>query len=214
MPVGSAALPAGIPLQQVRPVLLARESIPSALVSAARLTQPIGPNGEFEFPGVPPGKYSIQMSVPTPAYIADIRVGSKSIFNDGILTVGDEPMDPLEIILGSGAVSLQGTVMGITAETTVGQLASTRIVLAPSPPRRQNLLLYKTLTLNNLTGTFFLGGIAPGDYKLFALSGLPAGAEQDPDVLARYEDRGTPITVTPVQNTTQNIQVNWSLIAK
>lgn len=214
MPVGGPALPNGIPLQQIRPSLLPRESIPTPLITASRLAQPLGPNGEFEFPGVPPGKYSIQMAVPAPAYIADIRVGTKSIFNDGILTVGDDALGPVEIILGSGAVSLQGTVMGITPETTVGQLTSARIVLAPSPPRRQNSSLYRTTSLGNLTGQFFLGGIAPGEYKIFVLSGLPAGAEQDPDVVARYEDRGTPITITAGQNTAQNVQVNWTPIPK
>jgi hypothetical protein len=214
MPASGSVLPNGITLPQIRAALQPKENIPAPLVAGTRLAQPLGPNGDFTFPGVPAGKYGLVMSVPTPAYIADIRVGAKSIFNDGILTVGTDPIDSVEVILASGAGSIQGTVTGITPETTVGQLTATRIVLAPAPPRRQNALLYRTLPVSNLTGSFFLGGIAPGEYKLFAFGGLPAGAEQDPAVLARYEDRGKAFTITAGQNTTQSVQVDWIPNAK
>jgi hypothetical protein len=65
----------------------------------------------------------------------------------------------------------------------------------------------------SVTGLFFFGGIRPGDYKIFALQGLPQGFEQDPAVLARYENRGCAITVASGQ-TISNMQVEWIQNAK
>lgn len=213
MPANSGTLPNGFSLQQIRPSLQPRESIPSPLLTSTRIGQTLGANGEFEFPGVPPGRYSFQVSLPSTLYIADIRVGAKSIYDDGILTVGSGPIDAVEIVLGSGAVAINGNVVGFTPETTIGALTSTRVVLAPAVPRRQNTLLYKTTNVTALNGGFYLFGVSPGDFKIFAFQGLPNGTEQDPAVIARYESRGRAITVTAGQTLT-NIQVDWIPNAK
>jgi hypothetical protein len=46
-------------------------------------------------------------------------------------------------------------------------------------------------------GHFTLTTIPPGDYKLFAWEDLEFGAYNNPDMLRKYENLGTPVNVEP-----------------
>jgi hypothetical protein len=60
-----------------------------------------GPWGDFVFKGVPCGRYSFQFfGLPSDLYIADIRVGGRTLFSERILTAGPEIIGRVEIILG------------------------------------------------------------------------------------------------------------------
>jgi len=206
MPKSPNALPAGLSMQNIRVSLQPAEPMPQALMPAG-MPQPLEPNGDFEFHGVPSGKYFVGLS--TQVSIDDIRVGSRSIFDDGIITVGPAPPDRIRIIISRESTGVSGTVLGIAPETTVAELSSTRVVLAPAPPRRQNRTLYRTSSVSNLNGSFFFFSVSPGNYQVFAIEGLPQGAELDPEVLARYEDRGRPITVAAGSYAANRVQVEW-----
>ena len=39
------------------------------------------------------------------------------------------------------------------------------------------------------------GNLAPGQYKLFAWDGVPTGAWMNADFIAKFEERGTAVTV-------------------
>jgi hypothetical protein len=183
----------GVPAQKLRINLQPRESVPMEISIALQAFQEVASDGSFEFRGVPPGKYCVVLSGAFP--VTDIRVGAKSIFNDGILHIDSKSPDPIQVIVESTNSGIGGTVLGITPRTTVERLASTRIILIPDPPRRQNTTLYKSMELNSIKGDFFFGTVPPGKYKVFAIKDLPQGAEMDPDVLARYENRGKSVTV-------------------
>ncbi len=58
------------------------------------------------------------------------------------------------------------------------------------------------------------GYVAPAQSKIFAIEGLPPGGEMDPEVLDRYEDRGSPITVTAGSYAANRVQVEWIRKAK
>jgi 2-keto-3-deoxy-6-phosphogluconate aldolase len=40
-------------------------------------------------------------------------------------------------------------------------------------------------------------GVAPGEYKIVAWESIPAGAYLNAEVLKKYEDAGSAVTVTP-----------------
>jgi hypothetical protein len=176
-------------------IRLSRKDNFGGLFERGPLVNPIGT--EFSFPNVPAGDYEISVGgaiSPTRSdiYLADIRQGVQSVLYSGFTVAPDSP--PLEIVIGSNGGRLEGTIEGKSAN-------GAQLVLVPQGARRQNRELYISLplTATNATGRFTLRGIAPGEYKLFAwelaagqLPELPYG---DPEFLARYETRGTVVSV-------------------
>lgn len=172
--------------------LMPRENIPSELTTHVHSTQNLNPDGAFSFLSVPPGKYSLEvLGIPAPYYISDIRMGTRSIYNDGVIEISDvgtDRIDPIEVQLSKGAGSVQVDLAPINARAT----------LVPSGSRRQNPMFYQVRTASALFTT-----VPPGEYKLFVWRNLPVGgAEQNAQFLAPYEDQGVPVTVVAGQRTT------------
>ena len=192
----------------LRIAMLPKDNYPSFLLQHLQPVR-VGSSGEFAFPSVPPGRYMFQVLMsPDYFYVADIRVGKKSIFADGILTVGTEPIDPIDVVLSSNGGVLRVTPASPAGpRTTVSAaiVSSRRIVLVPDD-RRENALLYKAVTVGD--GTSEIRGVAPGRYKVFAFQELPSGgAEQDADFMKPYEDFGVAVNVAAGE--TVDVQVSW-----
>jgi hypothetical protein len=201
--------PGGNPL---RVGLLPVDNTPSPLISHLRTLQTTDASGGFSFESVPAGRYSLQFAtIPAGFYVADIRVGSKSIYDDGAITVGTEPIGPVEVTLRSGGGTIL-VVTGTSATTAEPNLFAMnrsvpRFVLVPAAPRQQNVMLYKTVLATRAT-TWIFPDVAPGDYKAFAFEALPSGgAEQNAEFMAKYEGRGVPVHVNAGQ--TVRVQVPW-----
>jgi hypothetical protein len=190
----------------LRITLLPRDNYPSPLVSHVRAAQSVKTSGEFTFAAVPPGRYVVQiLPIPSGVYLADMRIGSNSIYDDGVITVGTEPLDPVELILRRGGGQVRVTVTGRDAAGVVGG-SLRRIALVPLGARRENGLLYKTVSPDSVST--LLSGVAPGRYKVFAFQELPpGGSEQNDDFMAKYEDLGVTIDVAAGQ--TIDVQVPW-----
>jgi hypothetical protein len=93
-------------------------------------------------------------------------------------------------------------VSGMLQDSQHKPVPGARVFLIPDPPRRRNLLLYKTATTGT-TGTFTIGGIAPGAYELIAWDSIPQGAEQNEEFIGRYDALGTRLIIsagTPQSN--------------
>jgi hypothetical protein len=193
------------PFAAMRITLVPWDNYPSPLLSHVRTPQFVGPSGEFTFSAVPPGRYVFQIpTIPSDLYLSDMRVGPKSIYDDGVVTVGTEPLDPVEIVLSRGGGKVRVTVTGSDAAGGVGG-SLRRIVLMPTGARRENGLLYKTVAVDPLTT---LSSVAPGRYKVFAFQELPpGGAEQDTDFMAKYESIG--VTIDVAAGETTDVHVPW-----
>ena len=76
-----------------------QEAMGNLISGGAAATPPVGPDGTAVFPNLFPAKYKIVIpNTPPGYYVADIRQGGASLYNDGILTVtGDPPSGPVEI---------------------------------------------------------------------------------------------------------------------
>jgi len=141
--------------------------------------------------------------MPEGLYVSDLRVGVKSFYNDGVLDVVADPIDPVEIVLSRGGGTVRVAVTGTIVETS----NQTNIALVPAAPRRGNALLYKTLS-PEAPGLAVFKNVPPGRYKAFAFQSLPpGGAEQNSEFMANYEDFGATIDITAGQ--TANVSVNW-----
>ena len=165
----------------------------------------IEPDGSFAIPVVPEGHYGFQITFSGPAstnsYVAGIRQGSVNVYDDG-LTVGGEPLNPIEVTVNTNGGSIEGTVLG----TDRKPVARTSVVLVPTPARRRNLTLYKTVQ-SDAQGHFAMTGTAPGEWKVFAWESVPAGAYQNAEFMRRFEERGIGIAVAAGLRT--SVDVTW-----
>jgi hypothetical protein len=175
-----------------------------------------GPDGIVTFPFVNQGVYRVlptivAMNAPARgqrgaaqplanAYIEDIRESGMSVYDNGLL-VGKQPPSLVEIVIKTNG----GTVQGIVHNAQLQPTAAT-IVLVPAEPRRQNIALYKTAT-SFASGHFGMVAVPPGHYKVFAWESIPPGAYQSATFIAKYEARGTSITVNAASTTNTQVTV-------
>lgn len=157
----------------------------------------INRDGTFAFHHVPEGTYNISF-FPLPAgfYLGE-KEGS-DILETGLTVHPGHRVPSLELILSPASAAVDGVVSGD------GLLAGASIVLVPEGIRRTQPRYYRTSVSNRL-GKFTFGGIAPGDYRLFAWEEIQPGAVMDPDFLPEFEDRGLPVHLE--QSTHASVQV-------
>ena len=158
-------------------------------------------DGSFTIPFIPEGHYRVQATFTSQAansYIADIRQGAASIFDNG-LTVGREAVNPLEIVVNTNGGSIEGTVLGADRKP----VPRTTIVMVPPTGRRQNSALYKFVQ-TDAQGHFSIAGVAPGSWKLFAWESIRPGAYQNAEFIQKYEARGTNVVVTAGMQSNSN----------
>jgi hypothetical protein len=160
----------------------------------------IEPDGSFVIPAVPEAKYRLQPTVsfaltaadlPRNAYVADVRQGGSSIYDDG-LHIGTTLPGSIEVLIRTDGSEIQGTVARADQQPLP---AETTVVLVAPLNRRQNPALYKT-EFSDAQGKFSIRGVPPGQYKLFAFERIPAGAHLNTDFMKAYEDRGVSIAVS------------------
>ena len=181
-----SSVPGVVPLVQLR----SREIYPAPFDSYVGPSVTSDPSGVFVFPNVPQGIYSVVASgVPQGAYVADIQAGSISIYDEG-LVVGDRAPAMIDVILKSGALSIGGTVRDAAGKA----VTSGTVVLVPSPTRRKNSRLYRTIRVN-ANGEFRLNNIAPGQYRIFAWETIANSAYMNATFLAKYEALGLSVNL-------------------
>jgi Carboxypeptidase regulatory-like domain len=157
----------------------------------------------FSIRDVPEGDYELQVSIERQPgndhYIADIRADGKSVFDTGF-RVGLDPVDSLEVLVGTQGGSIQGRIIG-SQSPLPGAL-----VLVPELFRRNNVSLYRVVYLPG-NAEFKMNGIAPGNYKLFAVPYLDETVPyRSPEFVARHESRAVSVTVQK-GTTVEGIQV-------
>lgn len=139
-------------------------------------------DGSFAFGSVPRAPYRVTVSGLTGnAYLAAVRVGGQDVLASGLQVVPDLPT--FEVWISGNGARVDGTVTVDADQVFTGA----EVVLVPEDPERTDL--YK-VTGADQYGRFFIEGIAPGNYRLFAWEDAPSGAYRDPEFVRRYEDWG------------------------
>jgi len=150
-------------------------------------TFPVDEKGSFSSPDIPAGHYAVAVGgLPPGAYVADIRYGAASAFDDGI-DIGGQPQ-PLQIVVAANGATVQGTVVSKSRP-----MSSVAVVLVPQESRRQNAALYKNVVTDN-NGQFTIQAVAPGSYTIFAWQSVVSGAWQNAKFLEKYQSQGKPVT--------------------
>jgi hypothetical protein len=152
---------------------------------------------EITFPSVPDGTYEISVDIERgdvplspDSYVDDVRVAGRSVYDSGI-RVGLDPVDSVEVVIGTRGGSIEGT---IPRKGKTGAV----VILIPDSFRRSNPGLYKRelVAASDEKGGFRIRGIAPGNYKIFAVPGSGESLPfRSPEFAARYESRAVPVVV-------------------
>jgi hypothetical protein len=186
--VNATAVPS-LALPTVRLGLRPVDTLPTALRANYLAARPVSAEGTIQFIAAPEGTYALVTPVTTPGvYIADIRQAARSIYDQGVITVGRDSAEPVEVVLAAGGGRVEGIVEGAPKSSS-----TIRVSLVPDGARRDNLLLYRRASLAE--GRFVLTDVPPGNYKLYAWEDLPAGADENAEFMVPYENRGRAVTV-------------------
>ena len=179
------------------PRLRARDPLPS--VPGSSPTGAARGNGVFAFPALE-GRYHFDASdYSTSAYIADIRDGNTSLFDQGI---ENRPgVGPLDVSVKTDGGTISARVTG-TDPRTGGRVM---VMLAPTSDRRHVDLLYRTAEAD-MTGLFNLRGIIPGDYIVFVVDERDWQHGSASDIAARHAS--TARTVTVAAKSFQEVQLS------
>ena len=147
--------------------------------------------GTFKIENVAHERYRVNvLGLPQDYYLKEARVGGRNVLQEGLDLSGGSPWGKLELVVSSAGARLDGIVL---TEELQG-FAGASVHLMPEGGPRRDPRLSKTTTTDQY-GRFSLRGIAPGDYMLLAWEELEPGAQQDPEFLRRYENRGNAVRV-------------------
>jgi Carboxypeptidase regulatory-like domain/Polysaccharide lyase family 4, domain II/Tetratricopeptide repeat len=150
-----------------------------------------GQTGAFMIPAVQTGHFHalVGAGLPPDYYVADIRQGGVSVFDSGF-DVGKESPSPIQVVINSGARTVEGTVRDSMGKPVAGATA----VLVPPRERRHNRAMYFTAK-SDATGHFKIQGVAPGNYSLFSWQNMPDGAYYNDRFVSRNEDAARKVNV-------------------
>ena len=149
-----------------------------------------GSGKTFTIGNVMPGEFRLRVTgLPPDAYVKNAKLGSIDILNQPLAFKGSAEAT-LEIDLGAKGGRIDGTISSDGRQP----FQNTQVVLVPDQ-HRDRVELFKAVTADS-TGRFSIRGIAPGDYKVFAWTGLAPFGYFDPDVLKSAENSAVRVRVS------------------
>jgi 5-hydroxyisourate hydrolase-like protein (transthyretin family) len=143
--------------------------------------------GSFILKDIPEGLFRVRtIWMPPEFYLKEARLdGEDALARPLSFSRGKD----LEIVLSSRGGKLEGVVRSDDSQP----VAEISVVLVPDTMRERSEL-FKNVSVEK-NGRFTISGIAPGDYKLFAWTGLDRHEYFDPEVLKRFEEKGRRVHV-------------------
>jgi hypothetical protein len=99
-----------------------------------------------------------------------------------------------------------GQIGGSVTDAAGRPVGEGTVVLVPDVTRRHRPDQYRVAS-PNASGRFSMGGIPPGDYKLFAWESVETNAWVNADFISNYEEFGTGVTVSPNAQVSAQLRV-------
>jgi len=138
----------------------------------------IEPDGHFILHELPPGKYRIGwlgrlwIKRPPPdeaaIYLAGATIAGRDALRDGFEVRAGEEISNASIVAARGAGAIKAKVRDHSGKPRPGAL----VLLVPAEEMKREWHRYQS-ACSYPTGDVYLGGIPPGDYRLFAMEAPP-----------------------------------------
>jgi len=184
-----------------RLLLRLQPSIGGILSGDLNTLAPAAADGTFHIDGVASGEYRFDMAgMPANYYIKEIRYGGREALNNPMIIAGSST-DTLEVVLSPRVANIEGTVTDGNQQAVQGIQA----VLVPDQ-HRDRYELFRAVTTDQ-NGHFRMGGLPPGDYRIFAWESIEPFGFFDPDLLKRDESRGQQLSIRESDNTIVNVKM-------
>lgn len=178
---------------------------PSSFVQLNRMPNYTGysvllqPDGTFTMENVETGEYQTRIAAGRRGFLAAVsaRLGAEDVTGRGFRVGPEHANTPLELVfsLASGGIDIAVT------DGNQRPVQGATVALVPDAPQRNQSGRYRTAATDEF-GKLRFDEVLVGDYRLFTEDVEPA-AWQDPDVIRRYERRGTRVRV--VENGRQTV---------
>jgi hypothetical protein len=156
-------------------------------------------DGSFQFNSVMAGEYRVAVrNLPPGAYVKSANLDGVDILRTPFVLTGPSS-GSLDIVVSAKSGQIRGSLVDERSET----IPLMQVVLVPMRDRGR-VELYKTVVTDE-AGSFNMTGVPPGDYRMFSWQSIEPFSWFDPDVVSRFEDRGSPVHVS--ESSTENVQV-------
>jgi hypothetical protein len=149
-----------------------------------------GADGSMQIGGVLPGEYRVIVAPMPEHYVKSVSFERNDALNSTI-TIAESrstPAPSLEVVLSANVARIEGVV----TDDRLQPVAGVQAVLVPD--RRDSAELFRAVTTDP-SGRFSMGGVAPGDYKLFAWEGLENYGYFDVELVKQSESSGKRVHV-------------------
>jgi len=143
-------------------------------------------DGAFDFPSVSPGRYRVFLpgTYGGQYYLKLLRYENQESRN-GLISIPDGD-GPLELVLSNLGAR-------VTADVKQG---TTRVVLVPDAESAEEREFNTRTAVRDQNGTFNIGNVAPGAYRLFAFESVPDGAWVDAEFWKEIRSKGAELRIS------------------
>jgi hypothetical protein len=141
----------------------------------------VGENLDFVLTA-PPARYEIAVNnLPEGAYLKSLRFGGRALATPKLTITGDAAVNGLQAVIAFDAATIQGVVQARGSRDD-GETVEANVYLIPEDGSAAYSRSQRVATAED--GSFRLGSIVPGRYRLYALPRGSAAAILDPAVQA------------------------------
>ncbi len=155
------------------------------------------PNTGMTLQNVDFGTYTVEVKPHAPWYVQSATYGHTNVLYDDISVAAGQSY-PMEIILRDDGATLSGSV-----KSRDGTPVHATVVIVQQPLSKQSPQISR-----GITNTFNIGGLAPGEYLVFAFDQINGLDLSSQDVIESYASQAAQITLTA----NQKAQVQLDLI--
>jgi len=165
--------------------------------TTAELFSNAEPNGNgLVLQNVDFGTYTVDIRPLSPWYVQSATYGQSNVLYDDI-SIAPGQGYPMDIVLRDDGASISGTL-----KPSGGTPQRINVVILAQPASKLG-----AHTLQGITDTFSLNGLAPGDYLVFAFDRDDGLEYSNPDVMDAYASQAAHVTLTAGQQAQVQVEV-------
>ncbi len=163
----------------------------------------VKPDLTFRIPNLSPDSWTLGVApLPGGGYLASVRYGDQDAMSQPVAIRSASDIHPLSVVIGLDGGTLEGTVR--TTATNPAAVESATVLLIPD---RAHLAIpgYLKASVSDQAGHYRMSGIAPGKYRLLAMTDVESMAWQKPRFVESLDGKGQELTVAPRASLTKDL---------